>query len=350
MGRPAGATRSASTCAGRACPSRRPTRRGCPLDARRRRHLLQGLDRRRAAADGDDHECRRPPRPQPSTRPRSGRTPSTGASARADLRARSERAAGHLARPMEPDLQSTSRTSHSGGPLLRDHAPTRGSRTTAACSTGSYPRSPGRARAATHPGVFGPARRAGSYVATDQDCVNVVFRGAVVGSPAYRAAPCKGWKITARQVARPPRLSTLDMGSEGERWPRRRGVHAERVGRRLDELDRRTDGDLPARRPASGTAPGRAAATGQCPLVMELKEAAAGGTSGGFRYRDLELPQDACRSGRVMRFGKSSDRAWSPAATRRSRPGCRRVDYSTPPGPRRSHRRSPGTTHWPGPA
>lgn len=29
--------------------------------------------------------------------------------------------------------------------------------------------------------------------------------------------------------------------------------------------------------------------------------------SGNLRYRDLELPQDACRDGRVMRFGKSSE-------------------------------------------
>jgi hypothetical protein len=44
------------------------------------------------------------------------------------------------------------------------------------------------------------------------------------------------------------------------------------------------------------------------PVIMEQKEGGTGGASAGFRYRDLELPQDACRSGRVQRFGKSSDR------------------------------------------
>ena len=149
------------------------------------------------------------------------------------------------------------------------------------------------------------------YVATDRDCVNVVFRGAVVGSPAYAPRASGGLKMPHEQKSLDDaRLATLDMGQEGEAL----ALDGEAItpSESVAGSTSSTDGTTKPTRSKTdlwdSAWPNGGYYWTVVPVVMELKEAGAGGTSGGFRYRDLELPQDACRSGRVMRFGKSSDR------------------------------------------
>jgi hypothetical protein len=147
------------------------------------------------------------------------------------------------------------------------------------------------------------------YVATDRDCVNIVHRGAVVGSPAYSPRATGGLKMPHDDKSLvDARLATLDAGLEGE------ALMFDGDGvKPTEEATASTD--------SSGTTTARSKTDlwdnawegggyywTVIPVVMEQKATTSGGPSAGFRYRDLELPQDACRSGRVMRFGKTSDR------------------------------------------
>lgn len=174
-----------------------------------------------------------------------------------------------------------------------------------------------------------PAELYRVYVATDSDCVNVVFRGAIVGSPAYAprttgalALPADSAGITAA------RTTTLDHGVEGQAFM-------------LDGTESKTNEDsstVTATAPTTGsTTPSTAAKpaakidlpdtawpTGGyywtvVPVVAIPRPGSAvpaAGASYPVEYRETELPQDACQAGRVMRFGKSTP----PVVTASSRP------------------------------
>jgi hypothetical protein len=140
------------------------------------------------------------------------------------------------------------------------------------------------------------------YVATDRDCVNIVFRGGVVGSPAYAPRASGGLKMPHDDKSlADARLTTLGIGVEGDALT-------------LDGLPVTPSEETKASSESTTTAVPRSktdlwdnawAGGGYywtvVPVVMEPKDT-------GFLYRDAELPQDACHSGRVMRFGKTSDR------------------------------------------
>ena len=109
---PAGARRSASTCAGRRCPTSMlpDDPRPRPLEAGRGRHLLRGLVRRRRQGDHDDDERRRrarvlqlPRRIRPGPASCSGASaPSASCTARCRTACRSSRSgrgARHSSRP-----------------------------------------------------------------------------------------------------------------------------------------------------------------------------------------------------------------------------------------------------------
>ena len=173
-----------------------------------------------------------------------------------------------------------------------------------------------------------PAELFRVYVATDEDCVNIVYRGAIVGSPAYAprtSGPLKLPKDTdALALARG---DTLEHGIEGDTLS-------------LDGSDSQTneEGAVTPATAASSTAPAAPATTAAAkvdlpdtawptggyywtvvPVVVEPKPTAAPplpGASVPIQYRETELPQDACQSGRVMRFGKTTP----PVVTSSSRP------------------------------
>lgn len=178
-----------------------------------------------------------------------------------------------------------------------------------------------------------PAELYRLYVATDRDCVNIVFRGAVVGSPAYAPRTTGALALPAdSQAINAARTSTLNHGSEGQ-------------ATMLDGSESKTNEDASASASAtsgsggaagagtSGTAatpnakidlPDTAWPTGGyywtvVPVVAIPRSgspAPASGASFPVEYRETELPQDACQSGRVMRFGKSTP----PVVTASSRP------------------------------
>ncbi len=175
-----------------------------------------------------------------------------------------------------------------------------------------------------------PAELYRVYVATDRDCVNIVYRGAIVGSPAY--APRLNGPLalpqTDQDVAK-ARTKALDFGGEGAAfmldgtpavtteaaatsWHGLRHVHRlrHRLGLRLGAT---TPGAAP-----KIDLPDTAWPTGGyywtvVPVHIVLKPpdtppAASLGAPAAIpiEYRESELPQDACQSGRVLRFGKTN--------------------------------------------
>lgn len=156
-----------------------------------------------------------------------------------------------------------------------------------------------------------PAELYRVYVATDRDCVNIVFTGAVIGSPAY--AP----RITGPLV--------LPTSSEGIETARTQALETgpEPLVLMIDGTPSVTNETVSAGASTStgGTAtaaakvdlPDTAWPTGGyywtvVPVVAEPTGAVAPlpGTDFPVRYRETELPQDVCQSGRVMRFGKAT--------------------------------------------
>jgi hypothetical protein len=147
------------------------------------------------------------------------------------------------------------------------------------------------------------------YVATDRDCVNVVFRGAAVGSPAYSPRASGTLKMPHDDSAlAKARNEVLDLGAEGEAL----SLDGDAITPTESAKVTGTGPDMQVQYSKTDLWDNAFANGGYywtvVPVVMERKDAGEDGKSGGIRYRDLELPQDACRSGRVMRFGKASDR------------------------------------------
>jgi hypothetical protein len=180
-----------------------------------------------------------------------------------------------------------------------------------------------------------PAELFRVYVATDEDCVNIVYRGAIVGSPAYAPRTTGPLALPKDSIGiAAARGDTLDYGPEGTTLM---------VDGTLSTTNEQV---AAATTPATTGSTGGAAAPAATPTAakVDLPDTAwptggyywtvvpvvaepipgppvAPGPSGvpapvSYRYRETELPQDACQSGRVMRFGKATP----PIVTASSRP------------------------------
>ncbi|MEX2211094.1 MAG: hypothetical protein WD689_04955 [Gaiellaceae bacterium] len=139
------------------------------------------------------------------------------------------------------------------------------------------------------------------YVFTDRDCVNVVFKGAAVGGPAYAPRPYGPLSLptTPAELAE-ARVSFLGDGeNEGTHWSvDLQGVTTTEAG--SEEADTAAP-DLGAAIDLWDTDWPRGGyywtVVAVNPFVVE----------GRVEYAELESPQDACAAGRVMRFGKTSE-------------------------------------------
>jgi hypothetical protein len=170
------------------------------------------------------------------------------------------------------------------------------------------------------------------YVATDRQCVNVVFTGAVVGSPAY--AP----RISG-PLALPGSVTAVNTAQSSYL------VDGAQTGTFAADLSAVTTSESPAASGGSttGTSTGPASTGGSSTTASTLPAdfAATGSpvdlwdsgwptgryywtvvpvrevvTGSGVQYYDAEVPQDACAAGRVAEFGKASQ----PATTSQTRP------------------------------
>ena len=178
------------------------------------------------------------------------------------------------------------------------------------------------------------------YIATDRDCVNIVFRSSIVGSPAY--APRLNGPLdlpkTNEDLVK-ARTKALDFGAEGDAFmldgtpalTTETGPVSSGTGSSSGSTGSGATGSGST---GSGTSSGSGATTPAPAPKIDLPDTAW--PTGGYywtvvpvhivlkppdnppaaslgapaaipiEYRESELPQDACQSGRVLRFGKTN--------------------------------------------
>jgi len=154
-----------------------------------------------------------------------------------------------------------------------------------------------------------------AYASTDVDCVNIVFRGSITGSPAYAPRTTGPLKLPA---------SFAEGAAAGSAWL----VDGTSEGATLgaDGFPVTTsEASAPAVGASSGSGSAGGAASAGAPVAaakvdlpdidfpstryywtvvpVELRTLA----DKTVKYIDVDLPQDACSSGRVASFGKESD-------------------------------------------
>ena len=172
-----------------------------------------------------------------------------------------------------------------------------------------------------------PAELFRVYVATDRDCVNIVYTGAVVGSPAYAPRTTGPLQLPPDSLGiEKARTKSLETGNEPP---------VLMVDGTISVTNETTTPAAGATPPAAGATP-PAAGAGTTPATtvtaakVDLPDTAW--PTGGYywtvvpvvpipqfpdviplpgatipvEYRETELPQDVCQSGRVMRFGKAT--------------------------------------------
>ena len=171
------------------------------------------------------------------------------------------------------------------------------------------------------------------YVFSDQQCVNTVLRGAIVGGPAYAARNNGTLKLPTDAKAIADAANTiLELGDEGKTYTAE-GI----LAKPASETTPAATGGTPATptppttgAPTTGAPPATSATPEQAsnsvwpkvellesgwpngrffwtvvPVKLVAKIGSDGKTS-SYEYYDAELPQDACASGRVLAFGKAS--------------------------------------------
>lgn len=168
------------------------------------------------------------------------------------------------------------------------------------------------------------------YAATDRDCVNVVFKGSVVGGPAFAPRTSGPLKLPTNQTELDAAIAGILASAKDETA---KTFTAE--GSELRATEALTE-DAPAR----VDLPDLDFRTTHyywtvVPVGIFVTE---GGT---FEYYDVETPQDACEAGRVASFGKESRPALTSSGTPYvsgltpkgrllAQAGRRPVVYSTP--------------------
>ncbi len=160
------------------------------------------------------------------------------------------------------------------------------------------------------------------YVFSDQQCVNPVFRGAIVGGPAYAARNKGTIKLPADAAGVAAAANTiLELGDEGSSYTAE-GVLAKpasEAGTGTAAPETATSGKgtpgSPVEQASNSTWPQIELLESGWPngrfywTVVPVKLVAKIGADGkvaSFTYMDAELPQDTCAGGRVLAFGKAS--------------------------------------------
>lgn len=132
------------------------------------------------------------------------------------------------------------------------------------------------------------------YAATDRQCVNVVFKGSVIGGPAFAPRTSGPLKLPTSEVDLDLAMYTLLPSWDDENAPTRAAESTTvRATESLTE-DKVARVDLPDLDITS---------TRYYWTVVPVAIAASIESS-SYAYYDIESPQDACENGRVARFGK----------------------------------------------
>ena len=169
-----------------------------------------------------------------------------------------------------------------------------------------------------------------AYAFTDRDCVNAVFRGSVVGGPAFAPRISGPLKLPTNQEELDVALAGILPGAKSENAKTYMADGTPVVASETWGKNDLVRVDLPD----VDTSTTRYFWT-VVPVGINVDE------DGTFSYYDAESPQDACESGRVASFGKESRPAitaagtpfvsgLSPKGRLLAQAGRRPVVYSTP--------------------
>ncbi len=142
------------------------------------------------------------------------------------------------------------------------------------------------------------------YAATDRECVNVVFKGSVVGGPAFAPRTSGPLKLPVNQ-------DELDKATFGV-LPSALDETAKTFT--ADSMEVKATETLKADAPARVDLPDLDFRTTRyywtvVPVGIVVTDA------GSFEYFDVETPQDACEAGRMASFGKESKPALTASGT-----------------------------------
>jgi hypothetical protein len=140
------------------------------------------------------------------------------------------------------------------------------------------------------------------YIATDDHCVNIVFRGSIVGSPAFAPRTQNGpfnlpqSTLELATWVGPPYLATH--GAEGNSF--------DATGKPADSSELSSGGDAKVDLWDSGWPNGRYYWT-VIPVTVETSGVPdPKAVSQPIAYHDVDVPQDSCEAGLGMSFGKVS--------------------------------------------
>jgi hypothetical protein len=161
-------------------------------------------------------------------------------------------------------------------------------------------------------GVGGTSDMFRVYISTDRDCVNIVYRGAIVGSPAYAPRPTGPLDLPKDHAAHlSAQAGFLKDGNEGPNTSMSDGFSYPTT-------------ELPAAPPGSGGGGGTSAPPPQTVTGAKVDLWDTDWPEGRYYwtvvpvsvidgsamfYHDTELPQEACQAGRYLSFGKVSEPA-----------------------------------------
>ncbi len=157
-----------------------------------------------------------------------------------------------------------------------------------------------------------------AYASTDRDCVNVVFRGAVIGSPAYAPRTTGPLKLPTDDTSFSAAQTSFLPDSPSGEGPT---FAADGTALTTNEVASSAGaaGTTAATSGSAGTSDPNQLVTGAkvdlpdlnfpttryywtiVPVVIFVDPA-----TNSWKYVDAQVPQDACQSGRVLSFGKES--------------------------------------------
>jgi hypothetical protein len=169
-----------------------------------------------------------------------------------------------------------------------------------------------------------------TYAFTDRDCVNVVFRGSVVGGPAYAPRVSGPLKLPTNQEELDVALAGILPSAQSETAKTYMADGTPLTASETSGAEDRVRVDLPDVDSSSTRYFWTVVPVG---IIVD--------EDGLFTYYDAESPQDACESGRMASFGKESRpvitssgtpyvSGLSPKGRLLAQAGRRPVVYSTP--------------------
>jgi hypothetical protein len=166
------------------------------------------------------------------------------------------------------------------------------------------------------------------YITTDSDCVNVVYRGSIVGSPAWAPRVTGALKLPSNtiELVQAQTGFILTDGKQGKTYAIDRSAANENESKSATEATGGSGGGSDEDDDQTGEQIEKVEAAALAPPLVDLWDngwpehryywtvvgvqvVPSVADPNALEYYDVELPQDACAAGRVATFGKISEAA-----------------------------------------